>query len=205
MQFLFFVIFKIIRNVLLRIEVFITTNYTKIILYLNNASFRKIVSYGVPIIQVSMNAKLKIGYNFHMNNGERFNPIGRNSKCFLIVRNDGELIINNNVGISSCAINCQLKITIEDNVKIGGGVCIYDSDFHSLNYEDRKEFSKDSINIKALPVVVKENVFIGAHSTILKGVVIGENSIIGACSVVTTNIPSNELWAGNPAKFIRKL
>ena len=55
------------------------------------------------------------------------------------------------------------------------------------------------------PVHIKENVFIGAHSIILKGVVIGENSIIGAGSVVTKSIPSNQIWAGNPAKYIRNV
>lgn len=55
------------------------------------------------------------------------------------------------------------------------------------------------------PVTIKENAFIGAHSTILKGVTIGKNSIIGACSVVTKNVPDNEIWAGNPAKFVKKI
>ena len=51
---------------------------------------------------------------------------------------------------------------------------------------------------------IKDDVFIGAYSFVLKGVTIGNNSIIGACSVVTKNVPDNEIWAGNPAKFIRK-
>lgn len=54
-----------------------------------------------------------------------------------------------------------------------------------------------------MEVCISENAFIGAHSTILKGVTIGTNSIVGACSVVTKDIPSNEVWAGNPARFIR--
>jgi acetyltransferase-like isoleucine patch superfamily enzyme len=58
---------------------------------------------------------------------------------------------------------------------------------------------------KKRPVVINDNVFIGAHSTILKGVTIGKNSVIGACSVITKDIPDNEIWAGNPAKFIKSI
>ncbi|MDP9041992.1 MAG: acyltransferase, partial [Bacteroidota bacterium] len=52
------------------------------------------------------------------------------------------------------------------------------------------------------PIFIKKYSFVGAHSTILKGVTIGEGAIIGACSVVTKNIPPYEIWAGNPIRFI---
>lgn len=66
--------------------------------------------------------------------------------------------------------------------------------------------SKDDLkHRKCAPVVIGDNVFIGAKCIILKGVTIGENSIVGAGSVVTKSIPANEIWAGNPAKFIRKI
>lgn len=55
------------------------------------------------------------------------------------------------------------------------------------------------------PVVIKDGAFIGAHCIILKGVTIGENSIVGAGSVVTKSIPDGEIWAGNPVKFIRRV
>lgn len=54
------------------------------------------------------------------------------------------------------------------------------------------------------PVTLKKNAFLGCNSVICKSVVIGENAIIGASSVVTKDIPANEVWAGNPARFIRK-
>ena len=59
--------------------------------------------------------------------------------------------------------------------------------------------------LKLNNVVIEDNVFIGAHTTILKGVKIGKNSIIGSCSLVSKEIPPNEVWGGNPAKFIKKI
>ena len=53
-------------------------------------------------------------------------------------------------------------------------------------------------------VLIKENAFIGCNSVICKSVTIGRNAIVGASSVITKDIPDNEVWAGNPARFIRK-
>lgn len=77
------------------------------------------------------------------------------------------------------------------------------TDFHSLNAKLRINNDRDSRGAHCKPIKICDNVFIGAHSTIIKGIVIGENAIVGACSVITKNIPSNEIWACNPAKFIR--
>jgi len=85
---------------------------------------------------------------------------------------------------------------------IGGGCKIWDTDFHSIYPEDRINGNINSLNS---PVIIGNNVFIGGFSIILKGVTIGDNAVIGAGSVITKNIPANEIWAGNPAKFIRKL
>jgi acetyltransferase-like isoleucine patch superfamily enzyme len=58
--------------------------------------------------------------------------------------------------------------------------------------------------IKKAPVHIKKGAFVGAHCLILKGVTIGENSIVGAGSVVTKDIPDHEIWGGNPARLLRK-
>ena len=80
---------------------------------------------------------------------------------------------------------------------------ICDSDFHSISFLERME--TPDTHIKSEPVVIQEGAFIGARSIILKGVTVGKHAVVGAGSVVTRNIPENEIWAGNPAVFIRRL
>lgn len=152
--------------------------------------------------------KLYIGENFKANSGKMNNPIGGDTMLKLVVLKGAELIIGNNVGISNSTLYASNKIIIEDDVLIGGGCKIYDTDFHSINYENRIDPFKNNIpdkDIKTSQVIIKKGSWIGGHCIILKGVTIGNNSIIGAGSVVTKNIPKNEIWGGNPAKFIKKI
>lgn len=160
---------------------------------------------GIPYVMVARGAKrFQIGNNFSMNNGIKGNPIGCYQRCTFFVDKGAELMIGDNVGISQTALIAHKSITIGDNVKIGGGTCIYDTDFHSLDPKIRMSKEDKKCRVEK-PVKICDNVFIGAQSIILKGVTIGCNSIIGAGSVVSKSIPENEIWAGNPAKFIRKI
>ena len=61
-----------------------------------------------------------------------------------------------------------------------------------------------SAYLKGNQSYLEENGFIGCHTVICNSVTIGKNSIVGASSVVTKDIPDNEVWAGNPARFIKK-
>lgn len=177
---------------------------TYIKLISNDVKFKNWKTTGLPYIMVARGGKCTIGHNFSMHNGINGNPIGCYERCTFFVDKNAVLTIGNNVGISQSALICHKSITIGNNVKIGGGVCIYDTDFHSLNPSIR--CSADDLKYRVdKPVQINDNVFIGAKSIILKGVTIGENSIIGAGSVVTKFIPANQIWAGNPAKFIRNI
>ena len=166
------------------------------------------VKYGDGIhingrIKVVNNGKIRIGKNFRVNSGKNYNIIGGDTRMNIIVQKSGELDIKNNVGISNSTLVCSTTVRIEDDVRIGGGCKIYDTDFHSIKYEERMTSVDPGIQKKG--IVIGRGAFIGAHSIILKGVQIGEYSIVGAGSVVTKEIPKNEIWAGNPAKFIRKV
>lgn len=66
-----------------------------------------------------------------------------------------------------------------------------------------KDWSK--LNIDHAPIVIEDDVFIGAHCIISKGVTIGARSIVAAGSVVVKSIPPDEVWGGNPARFIKKV
>lgn len=178
--------------------------FAKWILTGNNVVYKSFYTNGIPYIMVARGGKFSIGENFAMNNGIKGNPIGCYGRCTFFVDRGAVLTIGDNVGMSQAALICHKSITIGNNVKIGGGVCIYDTDFHSLDSVIRRS-SEDLKNRAEKPVVIGNDVFIGAKSIILKGVTIGENSVIGAGSVVTKSVPANQIWAGNPAKFIRSI
>lgn len=148
-------------------------------------------------IIIQGHGKYNIGNNVHIISRENKNPVGGN-KTVLQTLENGEINIGNNVGLSHAILCARENITIEDNVLIGGGVKIYDNDFHAVEYNNRM-LNPDK-HIKRGRVYIKEGAFIGAQTIILKNVTIGKHSIIGAGSVVTKTIPDGEIWAGNPAK-----
>lgn len=198
------VVFKVIRKILLLFGSFCSKICSWLLFKGNNVAFSTFRTSGVPYVMVAHGGQFVIGKCFAMNNGIKGNPIGCYERCTFFVDRGAVLTIGDNVGISQAALICHKSITIGNDVKIGGGVCIYDTDFHSLDPEIRK--TKDDLEHRAeKPVMICDNVFIGAKSIILKGVTIGENSIIGAGSVVTKSVPANQVWAGNPAKFIRNI
>ncbi|NUN07804.1 MAG: acyltransferase [Ignavibacteriaceae bacterium] len=197
-------LFRIGYFIRLQINKVLTKIVFPFILKGNKVKYANIVrSNGIPVIRNK--GKFMIGKNLTINNGFLYNQIGRQQKCFFIVGENAELKIGHNVGMSGVAIVCLKSIQIGDNVKIGGNTVIYDTDFHSLNFLDRRSSSEDRSKIGTASVDIGDDVFIGAHTTILKGVSIGEKSIIAAGSVVTKNIPAGEIWGGNPVKWIRSI
>lgn len=123
-------------------------------------------------------------------------------KTKLYVGRHAKLMIGKNIQMTNTSIVCLKSITIGDNVLIGAEVLIMDSDFHELNYAIRKDQKDVGVNKK---IEIDSGVFIGARSIILKGVHIGEGSVIASGSVVTKNVPSAQIWGGSPAKFIRNV
>lgn len=158
---------------------------------------------GKCLFQVQKGANISIGKGFVCNSSELYSiDTARCSK--VLVRNGATLRIGDNSGMSNTVIQCWKRVEIGDNVKIGAGTIIMDTNFHSLDWKQRMNKSTDSANAKSAPVVLKNNVFIGAKTIILKGVTIGENSVIAAGSVVVKSIPDNCIAGGNPCVVIKQ-
>ena len=121
------------------------------------------------------------------------------------VRNkEMNLIIESNVLIGSHAnIRANIGLVkIKKNTRVAQNVHIISSN-HS--YSDIIKQNWNSHDIKKVGVTIGENVWIGSNVVLLPGVTLGDYSVIGAGSIVTRNVPSREVWAGNPAKFIKKI
>lgn len=99
----------------------------------------------------------------------------------------------------NCTILDEAKVTIGDNAFLGPNVSIYTA-CHPLDSNKRNKFIE-----WAEPVIIGNNVWIGGDATILPGVKIGNNVVIGGGAVVTKDIPSDTLVAGNPARFIKRI
>ena len=183
-----------------------STFYTKYLFIMNNVKYGSgFRSNGIPVIDINRDCQFIIGNSLKINSGLVFNRIGRQQPCFFIADYGGIISIGDNVGMSGTAIVCHKQVCIGNNVRIGGNTVIYDTDFHNLDFAMRIALPENIRSVKKKAVFIEDNVFIGAHSTILKGVTVGRNSIIGAGSVITRNIPANQIWAGNPASYIRSV
>ncbi|MDE6859056.1 MAG: N-acetyltransferase [Duncaniella sp.] len=120
--------------------------------------------------------------------------IGDNCNICANVLVENEVVIGDNVTVKS-GVQLWDGVTIEDNVFIGPNVTFTNDPYPRSKNPDWQQ----------LCTIVRKGATIGANATILPGIVIGTNAMIGAGSVVTKDVPDNELWVGNPAKFLRKI
>ena len=176
----------------------------KIVLFLNRVEYGEGVKTvrSVPDFNVNLkNGKIKLGSRITFNN---YGEPSTNTKCKLMVGANAEIKIADNVGLNGVIIYAKKRVSIGEYTLIGGGTKVFDTDFHNLDWKERRNPQKMN-EARIIPVEIGSDVFIGTNCIICKGVHIGEHSIIAAGSVVVKDIPANEVWGGNPAKFIRKV
>lgn len=179
------------------IETLMCTCFMRVSLLMHQIDSGKNVRfYGWTKFKKASSADIVIGANCTFRSKPTSNLIGINRPCIITALEPGaRLEIGDNCGFSGTVIGCFSQIILRDQVKCGANTLITDSDWHP---EDPRSGSPK-------PIVIDRNVWLGVNVTVLKGVTIGENSIIGAGSVVTRDIPANVIAAGNPCKIIRNL
>jgi acetyltransferase-like isoleucine patch superfamily enzyme len=132
--------------------------------------------------------------------GERAYLISTTIPIQLTTEYGGKLEIGARTGINyGCSILATELISIGPNCKIGMHVIMMDNDYHQIDP------TKRGIRPASRPIVLEENVWLGARVIVLSGVTIGANSVIGAGSVVTRDIPPRSIAVGQPAQVIRSI
>ena len=134
--------------------------------------------------------------------------------CSFAVGPNGQCTIGDFTLLNGALVMAEEKIEIGSHCLVSWNVGIADSDFHPLEPAQRlidaqalAPYFKDRPprpKLKTAPVIIGNNVWIGMNATILKGVTIGENSVVAAGSVVTKSVPPNTVVAGNPAQIVKQ-
>lgn len=138
---------------------------------------------------------IAIGNQCRFNSSNNSNLIGVNRPCMIsTIQKGAEIKIGDNCGFSGTVITAFQFIEIKNNVRIGANTLISDADWHLDDYRSGPP----------KPVIIESGVWLGEGVKVLKGVRIGENSLIGAGSIVVKSIPANVIAGGNPCKVLSK-
>jgi acetyltransferase-like isoleucine patch superfamily enzyme len=133
--------------------------------------------------------------------------------CSFALGVNGSVVVGNFTLLNGAIVMAEERIEIGSHCLVSWNVGIADSDFHPLEPAQRlidakalAPFYKDRPprpRLETRPVKISDNVWIGMHAIILKGVTIGENSVVAAGAVVTKSVPANTVVAGNPAVVVK--
>lgn len=159
---------------------------------------------GMPVVSRHSESRIVIGDGVRIISKTFGTALGVSHPCVLrTLATNATLQIGSRTGISGGSICAAREVVIGTDCLIGADVIVADTDFHPLDPSRRRDSA--AAYRAARPVLIGDNVFLGARVTVLKGVEIGANTVIGAGSVVTASLPPNVIAGGNPCRVIREL
>ncbi len=195
--------------------------------------YRKLLGSGKPDNTVSKQLYIQSG-DSSLTDSIKLSNRSKNEAIRLVIGDDsvvsGSYIFENDEGVvkigsrtfvgGGCKFICINSITVGDDVLISWGCTFMDNNAHSIYWEERKNDVKDwkkgivegAIGkyknwdkVESKPIIIGDKAWIGFDVVIMKGVVIGERAVIAAGSVVVTDVPADSVYAGNPAKEVKKI
>ena len=196
-------LFKVIKAVSRFVRRFWATGSVWILFRLNGIrAGRRLRAIGIPSVNVSLGGRAEIGERVTIRTGLHDTEVGTVGSR-IRVGPKGALKIGDRVGMSNVTIVCEQSVEIGDDVLLGGGVQIFDTDFHPLDAGLRCSGTAKRDEVRTSPVRIGSRVFVGTNAIVGKGVDIGDEAVIAAGSVVVKDVPPREVWGGNPARRIR--
>jgi acetyltransferase-like isoleucine patch superfamily enzyme len=159
---------------------------------------------GAPHIAQYPGSEIRLGENVRLISKTFATALGINH-CVVLrtLSSNARISIGDRVGISGGSICAAKCVEIGDDTMLGANVTIADTDFHSLYSAFRG--GHEHATIQTAEVRIGKRVLIGTNAIVLKGVTIGDNSVVGGGSVVVKSVPANCIAAGNPCRVIRML
>jgi acetyltransferase-like isoleucine patch superfamily enzyme len=141
---------------------------------------------------------------------------------FALLRPQAKITIGNRCQLGASQFVCAEAITVGDDVLMAWGITVVDTDSHALDWEHRKHDvaqayndyredksnlirNKDWMHVESRPITIGDRSWIGFNAAILKGVTVGDNAVVGACTVVARNVFAYTVVSGNPAAVVKDL
>jgi acetyltransferase-like isoleucine patch superfamily enzyme len=172
---------------------------------------RRFKVIGIPSIRRAPRSLIHIGDDCKLISAFSANSHGVTRPCFLSAISPGSRIeLGNSCGLSGTIITASESVVLGNRVQCGANTLITDNDAHSLDAAIRRSeiegtLPRGSSHNVSKPVLIRDDVWLGMGVTVLKGVEIGERSVVGAGSLVTKSIPPDSLAVGVPARVIKSL
>ncbi len=163
----------------------------------------------MPYLKIPQNGKIQIGKNVILNSDSKNSNTTLTTRVKFVTGYSGKITIGDNCDLNGTCFVAYDEIEIGNNCQFASSSIISDTDFHPVNPIHRlsqmngEQYPYESVQKKK--ITIGNNVWVGWGTTILKGVTIGDNSIIAAGSIVVSNIPQNSIAAGNPAKVVKTI